>query len=42
MRRKVALANLQEEMNEIKEGMITNGDYTVLDPRRLEGDLYHE
>ena len=41
-RRKIALVNLQEQMNEIKETMITNGDYTVPDPWRLEDEVYYE
>ena len=41
-RRKIALVNLQEQMNEIKETMITNGDYTVPDPWRLENEVYYE
>ena len=41
-RRKVALANLQEQMDEIKGSMIEKGEYTVPDSWRLEDEFYHE
>ena len=41
-RRKVALANLQEQMDEIKRSMMEKGEYTVPDPWRLEDEFYYE
>ena len=41
-RRKVVLANLQEQIYEIKGSMMEKGEYTVPDPWRLEDEFYHE
>ena len=41
-RKKVALANLQEKMDNIRQQMLDNGDYVVPDPWRLESEEYRE
>ena len=41
-RKKVALANLQEQMDKLRQQMLDNGDYVVLDPWRLESEEYRE
>ena len=41
-RKKVALANLQEQMDKFRQQMLDNGDYVVPDPWRLESEEYRE
>ena len=41
-RKKVALANLQEQMDEVRKTMLENGKYVAPDPWRLEDDVYRE
>ena len=41
-RKKVALAKLQEQMDNLRQQMIDNGDYAVPDPWRLESEEYRE
>ena len=41
-RKKVALANLQEQMDKLRQQMLDNGDYVVPDPWRLESEEYRE
>ena len=41
-RKKVAFANLQEQMDQLKQQMLANGDYVVPDPWRLESEEYRE
>ena len=39
-RKKVALANLQEQMDNLRQHMLDNGEYVVPDPWRLENEEY--
>ena len=41
-KKKVALANLQEQMDTLRQQILDNGDYVVPDPWRLESDEYRE
>ena len=41
-RKKVALANLQEQMDKLRQQMLDNGDYVIPDPWRLESEEYRE
>ena len=41
-RKKVALTNLQEQMDKLRQQMLDNGDYVVPDPCRLESEEYRE
>ena len=41
-RKKVAFANLQEQMDKLWQQMLANGDYVVPDPCRLENGEYRE
>ena len=41
-RKKVALANLQEQMDKLRQQMLDNDDYVVPDPWRLESEEYRE
>ena len=41
-RKKVALANLQKQMDKLRQQMLDNGDYVVPDPWMLESEEYTE
>ena len=41
-RKKVALSKLQEQMDNLRQQMLDNGDYVVPDPWRLESEEYRE